>query len=114
MNFTPMSATMSPADLVGLLDDVFSYFDELTERYELEKIKTIGDCYMAASGLPRPRIDHAQVPDPNGAGDDRVCRRYPRVPRTKVGVSRGYQFRVGGPRSHWAGRSLSMTFGVTS
>ncbi|MCZ6845392.1 MAG: adenylate/guanylate cyclase domain-containing protein, partial [Alphaproteobacteria bacterium] len=61
VGFTSMSATMSPQELVKLLDEVFSHFDYLTEKYELEKIKTIGDCYMVASGIPRPRADHAQV-----------------------------------------------------
>jgi adenylate cyclase len=61
VDFTPMSASMTPTELVELLNEVFSYFDTLTEEYELEKIKTIGDCYMVASGVPRPRPDHAQV-----------------------------------------------------
>jgi guanylate cyclase len=61
VNFTPMSAGMSPIELVELLDEVFSYFDTLVEKYGLEKIKTIGDCYMVAAGVPRPRSDHAQV-----------------------------------------------------
>jgi len=61
VNFTPMSASMTPTELVELLNEVFSYFDVLSDRYGLEKIKTIGDCYMVASGVPRPRADHAQA-----------------------------------------------------
>jgi guanylate cyclase len=61
VNFTPMSAAMTPTELVNLLNEVFSHFDTLVEKYGLEKIKTIGDCYMVASGVPRPRSDHAQV-----------------------------------------------------
>ncbi len=61
VDFTPMSATMTPAELVGLLDDVFSCFDDLSEKHDLEKIKTIGDSYMVAAGVPRPRADHAQA-----------------------------------------------------
>jgi adenylate cyclase len=61
VDFTPMSAEMTPTELVELLNEVFSHFDTLTEKYGLEKIKTIGDCYMVASGVPRPRADHAQV-----------------------------------------------------
>jgi guanylate cyclase len=61
VDFTPISEKMSPTELVDLLNEIFSYFDELVERYEVEKIKTIGDCYMVASGVPRPRPDHAQV-----------------------------------------------------
>jgi len=61
VNFTPMSALMTPVELVELLNDVFSYFDILVEKYGLEKIKTIGDCYMAAAGIPQARPDHALV-----------------------------------------------------
>jgi adenylate cyclase len=56
-----MSAQMTPTELVDLLNDVFSQFDTLVEKYDLEKIKTIGDCYMVASGVPRPHPDHAQL-----------------------------------------------------
>ncbi len=61
VGFTPMSAQMTPVELVNLLNEVFSYFDGLIEKYHLEKIKTIGDCYMAASGVPRSRPDHAHA-----------------------------------------------------
>jgi len=61
VNFTPMSARMTPTELVELLNEVYSYFDTLVEKYGLEKIKTIGDCYMVASGVPRRRPDHALV-----------------------------------------------------
>jgi adenylate cyclase len=52
---------MTPIELVELLNEVFSQFDRLVEKYGLEKIKTIGDCYMVASGVPRARHDHAQA-----------------------------------------------------
>ena len=61
VDFTPLSATMTPTELVALLNNVFSHFDLLVEKYGLEKIKTIGDCYMVASGVPRTRTDHAQA-----------------------------------------------------
>ena len=61
VDFTPMSAEMTPVETVALLDMIFSDFDLLVEKYGLEKIKTIGDCYMVASGVPRPRPDHAQA-----------------------------------------------------
>jgi adenylate cyclase len=61
VNFTPMAATMTPLRLVELLNEVFQCFDELVEKYGLEKIKTIGDCYMVAAGVPRSRPDHAQA-----------------------------------------------------
>jgi guanylate cyclase len=60
VNFTPLSTTMTPIELVELLNEVFSHFDSLVDKYGLEKIKTIGDCYMVAAGIPRPRADHAQ------------------------------------------------------
>jgi len=61
VGFTPLSDSMTPYELVELLNEVFSVFDEFVEKYDLEKIKTIGDCYMVASGVPRPRPDHARV-----------------------------------------------------
>lgn len=61
VGFTPMAATMTPLELVDLLNEVFQCFDVLVERYDLEKIKTIGDCYMVAAGVPRPRPDHARA-----------------------------------------------------
>jgi len=60
-DFTPTVTQLAPAQVVGLLDRLFSEFDTLTEKYGLEKIKTIGDCYMAAGGIPTPRPDHAQA-----------------------------------------------------
>jgi guanylate cyclase len=59
VGFTPMAAAMIPLRLVNLLNEVFSSFDDLVEKHGLEKIKTIGDCYMVAAGVPRERADHA-------------------------------------------------------
>ena len=61
VDFTTMAANMTPLELVDLLNEVFQCFDDLVDKYELEKIKTIGDCYMVASGAPRPRSDHASA-----------------------------------------------------
>ena len=61
VDFTPLSERLPPAEVVGILDHLFSHFDTLAERYALEKIKTIGDCYMAAAGVPVPRPDHARA-----------------------------------------------------
>ena len=61
VDFTPWSEQLPPAEVVGYLDHLFSNFDELAERWELEKIKTIGDCYMVAAGVPAPRPDHARA-----------------------------------------------------
>ncbi len=61
VDFTPRSNGLTPAEVVGLLDRLFSHFDELAGLYGLEKIKTIGDAYMVAAGVPEPRSDHARV-----------------------------------------------------
>jgi class 3 adenylate cyclase len=61
VNFTPLSAQLEPAQLVELLNQLFSHFDTLVDKYGLEKIKTIGDCYMVAAGVPIHRADHALV-----------------------------------------------------
>ncbi len=61
VDFTRLSERTAPAQLVALLNDIFSAFDRLAERHRLEKIKTIGDAYMVASGLPVPRKDHAEA-----------------------------------------------------
>ena len=61
VDFTPLSEELAPRRLIELLNDVFSRFDDLADRYELEKIKTIGDAYMVVSGIPNTRDDHAQA-----------------------------------------------------
>jgi class 3 adenylate cyclase len=61
VDFTKLSARTSPEELVAFLDEIFSRLDELAERHGIEKIKTIGDAYMAAAGLPAPRSDHAEA-----------------------------------------------------
>ena len=61
VGFTKMSSQKSAADLVKLLNDLFSRFDKRAENLGLEKIKTIGDAYMAVGGLPIPRSDHAEI-----------------------------------------------------
>ena len=61
IGFTDMSARISATELVKLLNDLFTRFDTRAEILGLEKIKTIGDAYMAAAGLPIPRSDHAQM-----------------------------------------------------
>lgn len=58
VGFTPMSSSMSPEALVGVLNDLFSEFDKLARQHHVEKIKTIGDCYMAVAGVPVARPDH--------------------------------------------------------
>ncbi|MBK8349881.1 MAG: AAA family ATPase [Saprospiraceae bacterium] len=59
VNFTAISEHMSPNDLVSVLNQCFAAFDNIIEKHGLEKIKTIGDAYLAVSGLPKDQPDHA-------------------------------------------------------
>jgi adenylate cyclase len=61
VGFTTLTNVLSPNEMVELLNEIYSHFDSLLEEHDVEKIQTIGDNYMIASGLPRPRADHAQV-----------------------------------------------------
>ena len=61
VGFTPWAQRTDPDRVVALLDRLFSRFDELASEHGVEKIKTIGDAYMAASGAPDPRPDHAEA-----------------------------------------------------
>lgn len=60
VGFTKLSASKTPEELVNILNEIFTKFDDLTEDYKLEKIKTIGDSYMVASGIPLKSSDHAE------------------------------------------------------
>lgn len=59
--FTALSRKTTPADLVSMLNSIFTAFDLIVEKYGVEKIKTIGDCYMLVGGLPINRDDHAEA-----------------------------------------------------
>jgi class 3 adenylate cyclase len=61
VDFTRRSQRIGPAQVVATLNELFSVFDRLAQRQGLEKIKTIGDAYMVAGGLPDPRPDHAEA-----------------------------------------------------
>ncbi|MBM2813598.1 MAG: adenylate/guanylate cyclase [Ignavibacteria bacterium] len=68
VDFTKMSDTLkvsdnsrTPEQIVELLNEIYTKFDNIAEKYGIEKIKTIGDCYMAAAGVPVPGKDHAEV-----------------------------------------------------
>ncbi len=58
VGFTQLSANHSPDEVVNFLNNLFGKFDDLTERHGLEKIKTIGDSYMVAGGVPEPQSEH--------------------------------------------------------
>ena len=61
VGFTAMSSQKSASELVTLLNSLFTRFDQRAEQLGLEKIKTIGDAYMAVGGIPIPRSDHAEI-----------------------------------------------------
>ena len=61
VNFTVMSEKLSAEKIVGLLDEMFSKFDDLTEKFGIEKIKTIGDAYMVVTGLTSEEKEHAAI-----------------------------------------------------
>ena len=67
--FVPLAKRLGPARTVGLLNIVVSAFDDLADQWRVEKIKTIGDAYMAAAGVPRARGRPRRAPGRHGAGD---------------------------------------------
>lgn len=60
VGFTKHASKMTPSELVTMLDEIFSEFDAVVDKYGIEKIKTIGDAYMAVGGLPTPDAQHCQ------------------------------------------------------
>jgi adenylate cyclase len=92
VDFTPMSAGMSAADLVALLNRIFTTFDAFVDELGIEKIKTVGDEYMVASGVPVPRKDHAEdVADLTLRRRDHVASNEfegPRI-RLRIGINSG-------------------------
>lgn len=61
VDFTGLASSMKPEEVVGMLNQIFSRLDLISQKHGLEKIKTIGDAYMAVAGLPTPREDHAEA-----------------------------------------------------
>jgi guanylate cyclase len=89
VEFTPLAERLEATRVVEMLDQLFGHFDTLAERYDLEKIKTIGDCYMAAAGIPSPRADHARTLALLALDMEEAVR-----PRGAMG-SLGFQLRIG-------------------
>ena len=93
VGFTALAAHIAPDQIVGMLNEIFSAFDLLTEKFRLEKIKTIGDAYMVAGGLPLPRPDHAkavvQLALEMCAELEDFNRRYETSVRMRIGISTG-------------------------
>jgi len=61
VGFTELSENLTPSEVVQFLNQIFSSFDNLVEKYQLEKIKTVGDAYMVAGGFPEPRSSHVEA-----------------------------------------------------
>jgi adenylate cyclase len=92
VDFTPLSAALPPEEVVELLDDVFTTFDRLVDERGLEKIKTIGDAYMVAGGIPVPRADHCEAVADMALGMLRECdgwRAKGRELRLRIGIDTG-------------------------
>jgi class 3 adenylate cyclase len=89
VEFTRLSSTLSPSELVTVLNDVFTAFDELVERHDLEKVKTIGDAYMVVGGLTNESLDHTQ------RVADMALALTSAVDRIEAAVRLGVRFRIG-------------------
>jgi len=89
VGFTPLSERLSAAEVVALLDRVFACWDALAASHGVEKIKTIGDAYMAAGGIPLPRADHAE------AIADLALAMRPEVARCAAGTGSALEVRIG-------------------
>ena len=89
VEFTRLSSTLSPSELVSVLNEVFTAFDELVDRYDLEKVKTIGDAYMVAGGLTDDSIDHTT------RVADMALALTAAVDRIDAAVRLGVRFRIG-------------------
>ena len=97
VNFTVTSSRYSPRDVVKMLNDIFTLFDKVSTKYGLEKIKTIGDCYMAAAGIPKPRADHALAALQWAIEVNEMIREYTYIPvdDTSLKEAVSIQFRTG-------------------
>jgi adenylate cyclase len=93
VGFTHLSTQVSPAELVQMLNRLFSGFDAIAQRHGLEKIKTIGDGYMVVAGLPAPRDDHAKAAVEMAIDMQNVVRRLARESgwplNLRIGISSG-------------------------
>jgi class 3 adenylate cyclase len=76
VDFTSLTSQASPQDLIRILNEIFTEFDTLAERYQMEKIKTIGDAYMVVGGLPTPTPDHAEGAAAMAIGMQDIVRNY--------------------------------------
>ena len=89
VGFTQLASQTEPQALVNLLNELFSRFDQLVDFYGVEKIKTIGDAYMAVAGIPEPRPDHALALARLGTAMLEVIEDYPQL-RMRIGINSGH------------------------
>ncbi|NEQ66167.1 MAG: PAS domain S-box protein [Symploca sp. SIO2D2] len=89
VGFTPLSSQIPPLELLDILNQIFSAFDQLAEKHGVEKIKTIGDAYMVAGGLPIPQDNHTEA-IANMALDMQQA-----ITRFHTGQKKSFQMRIG-------------------
>lgn len=89
VNFTQLTESLSPEQMVALLNTIFSGFDELSEKYGVEKIKTIGDAYMAVGGLNHDRTDYTCDIADMALEMRRFVAGHPELSRFKLGIHTG-------------------------
>ncbi|MDY6781548.1 MAG: adenylate/guanylate cyclase domain-containing protein [Cyanobacteriota bacterium] len=93
VGFTPLAAHLEPIALVDRLNEIFSAFDELAGKYDLEKIKTIGDAYMVVGGVPTAKANHAEAIADMALEMQRAIEHYSRTHREslqmRIGINTG-------------------------
>ncbi|MBD2483117.1 adenylate/guanylate cyclase domain-containing protein [Planktothrix sp. FACHB-1365] len=94
VGFTPLSSKVPPIELVGVLNEMFSIFDNLAEHNGLEKIKTIGDAYMVVGGLPLPKPNHAEAIADMALGMQAAMSQF-QAPLERFNIGSQFQIRIG-------------------
>ncbi|MBE9146271.1 adenylate/guanylate cyclase domain-containing protein [Planktothrix mougeotii] len=94
VGFTPLSSKVPPIELVGVLNEMFSIFDNLAEQNGLEKIKTIGDAYMVVGGLPLPKPNHAEAIADMALGMQAAMSQF-QAPLERFNIGSQFQIRIG-------------------
>lgn len=89
VNFTQLTESLSPEQMVGLLNTIFSGFDELCEKYDVEKIKTIGDAYMVVGGLNRENANYTSDIADLALEMRQLVNNHPELSRFKLGIHTG-------------------------
>ena len=100
VDFTNLASRYSPGQIIEILNNLFSSFDALAKQLKLEKIKTIGDAYMVAGGLPEEQPDHALAVADMALGMIEAVRRDRRAVRRKPRGPHRHSFGRGGGRHH--------------